>query len=357
MANVRPVPESYYYSGQGRLLIGERDPNTGRPLRMYAVGNVSALEIQVAVTTVQHKESMSGDRATDLTLVTEKTPTCNITFESLSLKNLVTAFWGTETAEAAGTVTGETLVLTRGAVVPLANPGVSDLELSLSGGGTLAEEGNYDIDPAFGTIYVKADAADIPAGEEGVTVTAAYSFADHSRLDALTQVAPPERFLRFEGLNTINGDAVLVEIPRASFQPLQSLPLINEEVAQAEVTVDILLDPFITSGSKYYRQRIVPANFAAAPTVTSIQITPASISADVSDGTPVDVTAVAHMSNGSTVPITSASAFQSSATGVFTVGATGTAGAIQVTPVSAGNGTLTVTYGGQTATAPVTVTA
>lgn len=351
MSNVRPIPESYYYSGQGRLLMGERDPATGRALNVYAVGNVTALEVQIAVTTVNHKESMSGDRAQDFTLTTEKTPTANITFESLSTKNLVTGFWGEETTEAAGVVASEPLKLMRGAVVPLANPGISDLVLT-AGGSPLDEEGNYDVDPVYGTIYVKADAADVPV--EGVEVTAAYSYADHSRLDALTQQAPPERFLRFEGLNTINGDAVLVEIPRASFQPLQSLALINEDVANAQVTCNVLADSFITSGSKYLRQRILPSNYNAATTVVSIAIDPSPIVAPVSGG-PVTVTATATMGDGSTQAITDASAFTSSATSKFTVAKTGSD--IKVTPVAAGNGTLTCTYGGKTASAVVVVTA
>lgn len=265
MAIVRsPIPESYYYSGQGRLLMGERDPNTGRPIRLYQVGNVPALEIQLAVTSTQHKESMSGQRSTDLTLVTEKTPTINITLESLNLRNLAAAYWGEASEEAAGSVTGEVAKLTRGAAIPLAHPGVTDLVITYDDSGTpatLAETGNYDYDPDYGTIYVLADATDVPENT-GLDVTIAYSYAAHSRLDALTASAAPERFLRFEGLNTLNGDAVLVEIPRASFQPAQARALINEEVGQAEIVCDILLDPKITTGSKFFTERILKANYA-----------------------------------------------------------------------------------------------
>ncbi|KGP00311.1 hypothetical protein JT27_18470 [Alcaligenes faecalis] len=255
MATVRPIPQSYYYSGQGRLFMGERDPVTGRPLSLIPVGNVPELEISIAVTKFEHKESMSGQRSVDLTVITEKTPTISITLESLDPRTLAMGLWGISREEAGATVTAETIKIKPGMTFALANPGVEDVVIQVAGA-DIDEATNYDIDPGFGTIYVKADAADITAEVEA---TISYKHGDTQRLDALMTETPPERFLRFEGLNTVNGDLVLVEIPRVSFEPIASLPLINEELAQAEITANILLDPLVvTQGvSQFFTQRIV----------------------------------------------------------------------------------------------------
>ena len=47
MAQIRPVPTSYYYSGQGRLGIGDRDPVTGAFDNVTYVGNVTSLTTDI----------------------------------------------------------------------------------------------------------------------------------------------------------------------------------------------------------------------------------------------------------------------------------------------------------------------
>lgn len=258
MATVRPLPQSKYYSGQGQLLIGKRDPLSGRPYDVYQVGNAPAVEIQVTTTQVDHKESMSGQRATDFTLLTEKSATMNLTLESLDLNNLAMSFYGDISDVAAGDVVGEVLrnvTSADGTILVLRHNQVSEVELRTSGASpTVIPPEAYFLDAEFGTI--KFDPTYAPAVTGDVTVD--YSHGASSRLDALTQVQPPERFIRFQGINTIDDSLVLVEVPRAQFQPLQSLPLITEEVAQVQLTATILPDSFIVDGgSQYYRQTYI----------------------------------------------------------------------------------------------------
>ena len=259
-ATVRTIPKSEYYSGQGQLIIAERNPLTGRPFNAYPVGNAPALEITVQTTQVDHKESMSGQRATDFTLLTEKSASMNITIESLIPKNLAMSFYGKMTDVAAGSVTSEELAnetSANGGMMILAHNQVSDVVLTTTGGTpTPVPTDAYIVDPEFGTIQWD------PTFEPAITgnVTAAYSFEASERLDALTSVQPPERYVRFHGINTIDDSLVLVEIPRAQFQPLQSFQLITEEVAQVQMTATLLPDSFLNDGgSRYYRQtKITP---------------------------------------------------------------------------------------------------
>lgn len=257
MPTNRVIPKSTYYSGQGQVIFGERNAQ-GRPINAYAIGNAPALEIQVSTTQVDHKESMSGQRATDLTLLTEKSATFNLTIESLDLKNLAAAFYGNIADVTAGTVVNEVhenVDSSKGGLVILRHNSVSNVTVSLVTGGTAVPASAYTLDPEFGCLQWNPEYT--PAVTGNIEID--YEYAASKRLDALTQVAPPERYVRFHGINTIDDSLYLVEIPRAQFQPLQSLPLITEEIAQVQLTATILPDNTITSGSKFYRQTVIKA--------------------------------------------------------------------------------------------------
>lgn len=257
MAAVRPIPTSYYYSGQGRLAIGDRNPTTGEFNNLVYVGNVTSLTVDIAVTKFEHKESMSGQRAIDLTVIQEKNATFSFTAESLSESLLMLGLYGASSSVASGTVASETHKVKLGAAIPLKNPNVSAIVIT-KGGSSVAEAGNWDYDGGFGVVYVKSDAAGLADDD---TVTIAYSYGAHSKIESFTQATPPERYLRFEGLNTTNGDLRLLEIPRAAFDPITGLEFINEELGSGEFNGNILPDLTITGNglSQYFREKRVKA--------------------------------------------------------------------------------------------------
>lgn len=264
MATNRTTPQSHYFSGQGRLIIGERDPKTGRSFNLREVGNCTALELTVQTTKTDHKESMSGERAIDLTLVTEKSATFKVTCESISLENLVLGLWGKIIESEASTVTDEPHIAAGpGALVALFHQDVTAVVVSSTDAVPVVIPASaYAVDPEFGTIrfndtYV-APAAVAPSLEAGHITVAYTGAAGVKTVHGLTEVMPPERFVRFEGINTVDGDLVLVEFPRASFEPLASLPFINEELAAFDMTGTILRDNLIVGdGSKYFRQTYI----------------------------------------------------------------------------------------------------
>lgn len=247
----RPIPTSYYYSGQGRLLIGQRNSTTGAFEKGIAVGNVTSLTIDIAVTKFEHKESMSGVRAIDATVITEQKGTFKFSSESLSLANLALGLYGETSTTASSAVVGETHVYEADApIIALKAPKVSSVTVKV--GMTTAVLGtDYDIDLDFGTIYPIASSAVIV---DGSTVTVDYTPAAVSRLDGFTTGTAPERFLRFEGLNTYDGKGCLLEIPRAAIDPITGLEYINTDFGKADFSGNILQDSLITSGSKYFRQ-------------------------------------------------------------------------------------------------------
>lgn len=259
MASVRPIPESYYYSGQGRLALGDRNPTTGALSNLVFVGNVTSLTLDIATTKFEHKESMSGQRAIDLTIIQEKNATFSFTSESLDLAALASGLYGTQAAVAGSTVTDETHLATKGKAIPLLHPNVSSVAVDKTGSPDVAcvEGTDFAVDEGFGTVYILNTATVITVADTPVKIT--YTYGAYDKLEAFTVATPPERYLRFEGLNTINGDLRLIDIYRGAFDPLTGLEFINEELGSGEFNGTMLPDTTITTTglSQYFKERRV----------------------------------------------------------------------------------------------------
>lgn len=272
MASVRPTPQSYYYSGQGRLGIGTRTSD-GKYQSLVFVGNVTALTVNIATTKFEHKESMTGNRGIDLTIVQEKNATFTFNAESLTLELLALGLYGKSSKTSAAAVANELHeVIELGTAIPLMHPNVSSVSITPEGGGSALVEGtDYQVDEGFGTIYPLNGG--IPLGKYNVT----YNHGAFDQIDAFTNGTPPERYLRFEGLNTVNGDLRLIEIPRAAFDPLTGLEFINEELGAGEFNGNVLPDLTVTAAdvSQYFRERRI---YAAGSSTGA----PAPLSASVS---------------------------------------------------------------------------
>lgn len=114
----------HYYSGQGVVMLAQRNAD-GTPKGLVPVGNVSDLKLSVSTSTLEHKESHSGQRATDLRITTETKVALSMTMENFSSSNLAQVLRGTRTEVLGGTVTGEAVKGYLGAVTALANIKVS----------------------------------------------------------------------------------------------------------------------------------------------------------------------------------------------------------------------------------------
>lgn len=110
---------SKYYSGQGVVMIAERDAVTGKPMGLVPVGNVSDLKISISTSVLEHKESQSGQRSIDLRLTTETKAALSMTLESFSKENLEIALRGTAVAKAGAAVTAEASAAYFGKISPL----------------------------------------------------------------------------------------------------------------------------------------------------------------------------------------------------------------------------------------------
>lgn len=256
-----------YYSGQGVVMIGNRDALTGKPLGLLPVGNVSDLKISIQTTSLEHKESQTGQRGIDLRLTTETKATLSMTMDNYIAANLALALRGTTTVVTGATITAEAIQGIKGRVSPLANMKVSAVAVK-QGVTVLTNYVNdttaydYKLNADAGSIMLNDGIAPNPAlvGLTGATeaapanLTVDYTFATQNRIDALT-LGAQERYLRFEGLNTADTNSpVIIEVFKFSVDPLKELSMISDTVQEFVLEGNALADPLRTTGSKYFKE-------------------------------------------------------------------------------------------------------
>ena len=101
---------NYYYSGQGSLYSAKRDAATGKPLGFLPIGNVPSLSLDIEISKFEHKESESGNRSLDLTIVQEKKGKFTFSMESVPAENLAIGLYGTSAKVVSGTVSTPEIV-------------------------------------------------------------------------------------------------------------------------------------------------------------------------------------------------------------------------------------------------------
>jgi hypothetical protein len=116
----------------------------------------------------------------------------------------------------------------------------------------------------LGTDYLLNEAAgSIMALSTGAITDAQVCYADydylgHSEVEAVESGTPPQRWARFEGLNTADTDKpVTIDLYKMSISPLAELALITDEITQAEIETKVLSDPLRSAGSQYFTVRKV----------------------------------------------------------------------------------------------------
>lgn len=123
MSTNNTVP-SHYFSGQGVVMLASKLAS-GKPGRLRPVGNVSDLKITAAATVVNHKESQTGQRGTDLRLQTGVEGGLSMTMENFDRYNLAQALRGNITPVAGATIVAEAINVYPGAVSAAAHINIS----------------------------------------------------------------------------------------------------------------------------------------------------------------------------------------------------------------------------------------
>ena len=257
---------NWYFSGQGVIMVGRRDPITGNPVGLRPVGNCPEMRLAIATTVVNHKGSQDGQRATDARLQTEVNVTCSITVENWNAKNLAEATRGDDLLIPAGSYSEQLMVVpgmvtslryidVDGVVVSGGSPGAP---LTLYTDGT--EPWDYKLNAAAGSIMMNdgilmdldAYAPSSPMDPEGDLVTVNYTYGEQYLVSAMTRPIT-DNWLRFEGLNTIESNSpVIVDVFRFSNDPLKELALLSDTFGQFVIEGAVLKDDTRLVGSNYF---------------------------------------------------------------------------------------------------------
>lgn len=246
-----------YYRGQGKVYISSRDATTGQPTGGFRfLGNVPSLRISTSTQQVKHQESHTGQGLTDLVIETTKEATLMLTLEDFDRDNLALLLYGTATTIAGATISSETVIGYVGRHVPLANINLTSFtSLTNAGATTTYVNGtDYAVDLKSGMLSIPVGSAIADAG----SLRANYVCGNHEKISTFTRTNR-ELWLRFDGLNTAEGDApVVIDIYRARFMPQKELNLIGNELSTIEMDGDVLYDakqPDTTTDGRFFRVR------------------------------------------------------------------------------------------------------
>ncbi len=244
-----------YFNGQGKIYIGARDSN-GNALAMKYLGNSPEFKFALEEEILEHKESTSGLRLTDVRLTTELKASTSMTLEQLDTDNLNLMLFGATNTQATSAVTAEVLL---GSTTPavgdtylFASQNVAAVVIKDSTGSpkTLVNGTNYEVNTATGQITI----LDLTTGAPFVGPLK----ADYTRTGATVQTklfgsAAIEYWLRFAGVNTaVSGSpAVMVDLYRVRLSPTAEMGLITDDVAQFALAGSVLADQTKTQAGAF----------------------------------------------------------------------------------------------------------
>lgn len=240
----------YYAVGQGKVYIASRD-TTGRTSGFVWMGDTDGVEITGSQTFLDFQESYSGNRARVIHLPTASDLGFTLALRNLDGDNISKAFYGSTTASAGATVTGEAIAAYAGSMIPLANPGVSSVVVTRTAGSVVLVNGtDYTVDAVNGTLTFLSGSTNV-TGSSAVPCTVNYTFAAYaSKLQMLTDTVK-DYILRFEGKSQYDGKAQVFTLHRANFNLASSLQLIGTDVGVLNIEGALLAAPEITSGSQF----------------------------------------------------------------------------------------------------------
>lgn len=227
------------FSLQGYIRIGKRLAN-GKCGAAYWAGNVPEATLELASESTTKNESFSGQRLPYGKLRTSQSGRFTGAFDEWSVQNLALGLFSRAVETATGSVTEEVFPpeLVVGDQVRLDHPYASDLIIVDSTGSPVTvDEADYSLIGHNASIVEILGLASYEQPFKG-----AYEYAAYVSLEFFSE-QPEEVYVIFDGINTENGDPVLIDMYRTTFDPFSSLGLIHAEYGNLPFGADILFDP------------------------------------------------------------------------------------------------------------------
>jgi len=232
---------SKLFSLQGKIYVATRDTVTGKPKTPIWLGNVSQASMELTTDKSDKNESFSGNRLLYGSLQKSKGAKVTMTLDELLPENFAMALYGTQGSVTGATITAEVAPtgLVVGDSIILAKPFASAIVVKDSTGSpvTLVLGTDYEITSASRGIIKLLN---VTAKTQPFKVD--YTYAAYKNLAMFTNVTPPERYVIFDGINTVTGDKILVDLYRMQFDPVSGFDLINEDWGGLQLNAVALYD-------------------------------------------------------------------------------------------------------------------
>ncbi len=227
------------FSFQGPIYLGENV--NGKPQKLAWVGDQSSLNFAIDAQFEERKENYTGLRTTSVRLKQSVAVNPEMTLRYITPENILLGVHGKLSKKDAGSVTDEAFPtdLTADELVKLDNGSISDLVLTDSNAApvTLTEGTHYAIESATSGLIKILDVATLTQ-----PIKAAYSYGGTTNVSMMTAATPPVKYLYMEAINTVDGRRALVHLYKVQFNPLTSLPLTNENLADFTLNGTCLAD-------------------------------------------------------------------------------------------------------------------
>lgn len=244
-----------YFSFQGKAYIGTKDSGTGQPNELYFVGNAPEVVISFETETIDHKESTSCSRLTDLLLEVEQRVNLRVVLEELLTKNLQYALRSTAVAITGSTVSNEQIGPDSGLAVTNTPYGrtkfadISSVTLTDSASpipNTLVLDTDYSIESAdYGLIKWLSVAGDTQP------YLIDYTYANQT-IYPFFNTAQLSYYAVFDLCNTADSNAKFrVELFKVQLQPANEFAIINDEVGRLELDGAALYDSTLGTDANF----------------------------------------------------------------------------------------------------------
>ncbi|MFC5525213.1 hypothetical protein ACFPPA_05600 [Rhodanobacter ginsengisoli] len=229
------------FSLQGKVWLGTR-LITGRAGAMQWLGDNSELSLKLTTDKSERTESYSGQRLTSAVLQKAKKAEISIKPNQLNPRVLALALYANIVETIAGTVTAEPLPdgLVVGDTVVLDHPYSSAHVITDSTGTpvTLVPGTDYKVESAEASLITLLSLGS-PAFTPPLKV--AYSYAKSA--DTAMFTAPiPEKYLVFDGINTLTGEHLLLRLYRCQFDPVSQMDFISADLGELSLSGSVLFD-------------------------------------------------------------------------------------------------------------------
>lgn len=215
-----------YYLGKGKVKLYNKNAN-GTPGKLLFFSNAPELKLSISVEEKEHTESFSGTNAVDNRVVIKTSAEGSVTMDELSEDTYGLLVKGTKRTLVSGTVSNHNIpsTMANGDEYKLPGTGLTAVTVMDTAGTPVAvPAGKYSIDVKNGTFTVIDKSGTVTTSGWNVSFTyAAITYV--TIIDNLDK----ELYLSFEGVNLADNSNVLLEIPKARFQPASDIDFIGDD--------------------------------------------------------------------------------------------------------------------------------